>query len=255
MGEADAAWVSSNIQGEWEPVLNAKTGKAQVALWVVEYRDTNIDPYKEFIIVFTVRHKSFPRSTTPLPSLFMHCGCSTTSLRTHMYKLWLDEEIPTLYGRNLIGCDKYLDKSMKISFQENRVSFEFNHVNGERNSPVTGTLIKANLKLRDQMNIGGLIDAYGFFRTLGMARGASGAWRIVTPPGIMPSTKAYNPVWDFVYETSPKFTFATEKDDIVYGGELADMKFVACIYQHDPHIRAVLLAPHTFVPTMSSLAR
>ena len=252
-GEADAEWVSSKIEGEWEPVLDSKSGKAQVALWVVDYRDTNINPYKEFIVVFTVRHKTFPAATASLPSPLHALRLFEDKVAyPYIYKLWLDEEIPVMYGRELIGCDKYLDNNMKVNFEKKSVSFEFNHVDGERNSPAAGSLCKANLKLRDQTNLGGLIGAYGFFRTLGMASGARGSWHVVTPPGVMPSTEKHNPVWDFVYETSPKFTPACDKDDIVYGGELADMKFTARIYQHDSHIRALLLAPHTFVPIKSS---
>ena len=38
---------------------------------------------------------------------------------------------------------------------------------------------------------------------------------------------------------------------LVFGGELASMGFAAELYQHDPHIRAVLLPPWAMVPVSS----
>ena len=37
----------------------------------------------------------------------------------------------------------------------------------------------------------------------------------------------------------------------MYGGELKAMGFKAELYQHDPHLRAVLTAPWTMVPVMN----
>ena len=86
-----------------------------------------------------------------------------------------------------------------------------------------------------------------------MAAGATNSWHVVTPPGVMkvPNSNDYNPVWDYVFETSPKFTSASEADELVYGGELKAMGFKAELYQHDPHLRAVLTAPWTMVPVMN----
>ena len=44
---------------------------------------------------------------------------------------------------------------------------------------------------------------------------------------------------------------ASEADELVYGGELKAMGFKAELYQHDPHLRAVLPAPWTMVPVMN----
>ena len=120
-------------------------------------------------------------------------------------------------------------------------------------APPAGPLISGKLKLQDNMHLMSLVSAYGLRRTLGMAAGATNTWHVVNPPGVMKTaepvpSKDYNPVWDFVYETSPKFTSASEADELVYGGELEAMGFKAELYQHDPHIRAVLLPPWTMVP-------
>ena len=245
-GTASAQWVSERILGPWEPILDPQ-GRANIALWLVDYKDTVVDPYKELIIVFSVRHKTDPAIVVnrPLQQLQLF---DDKQAYPYIYKLWLDTQLPIDYGRELLGCDKYLDEDMELSFSSSEACFSFYHVADERNSPEPGLLLSGTLQLKDKLHLRDLIDAYGFFRTLGMAKGASNRWHVVTPPGIMSreDTERYNPIWDFVYETQPKFTLAQPSDALQFGGELKEMDFVPQLYQHDPHIKAVLLPPHSF---------
>lgn len=100
------------------------------------------------------------------------------------------------------------------------------------------------------MHLLSLVRAYGLLRSLGMIAGASSSWHVVNPPGVMKvnNSERVNPVWDFIYETMPKFTFAKKSDNLKYGGELLAMNFEAKVYQHDAHLRAVLLPPWTYTP-------
>jgi len=250
-GSADAEWVRERLQGPWEPLLGTD-GRAKLALWLVDYKDTVVNAYKELIVVFSV----VPRSSPGVPPVrFAHQQLQLFDDKQacpYIYKLWLDEQLPVSYGRELLGCDKYLDRAMKLDFAAERgeVRFDFHHVPGEANAPKPGPLLSGALRLADGMHLTSLVLAYGLVRTLGMAAGASSTWHVVNPPGVMKAahSQAHNPVWDFVYETSPKFTTAKPDDELVYGGELAAMGFSAELYQHDPHIRAVLLPPWTMVP-------
>ena len=55
----------------------------------------------------------------------------------YIYKLWLDEELPVNYGRELLGCDKYLDPAMKMDCTpagwttRAEIDFEFHHMEGD----------------------------------------------------------------------------------------------------------------------------
>merc|ERR1712167_363291 len=100
------------------------------------------------------------------------------------------------------------------------------------------------------MHLLSLLRAYGLFRPLGMLWGASNSWHVVNPPGVLKvaNSERVNPVWDFVYETMPKFTYAKNAGKVKYGGELEAMNFEAKVYQHDAHLRAVLLPPWTYTP-------
>jgi len=245
-GSADPDFVRSRIKGPWVPLLDSE-GRAQVGVWAVDYKDTVLNPYKEMFVVFSVLHEADAarQVTQPLQQLPLFddkLACP------YVYKLWLDEQLPVDYGRELIGCDKYLDPAMKIAFADGKVSLEFHHVEGELNSPAAGPMLSVDIRLRDQMQIGSLVNAYGHFRTLSMAAGASNSWHVVTPPGIMdrPDSAQYNPVWEFLYETNPRFTKVSAEDEIKLAGEVQEMDFKPLLYQHDPHFRAVLLPPWTY---------
>jgi hypothetical protein len=173
----------------------------------------------------------------------------------YIYKLWLDEQTPVDYGRQLLGCDKYLDPAMKISFGEHSASFEFRHAAGERHAGRDGCepgalLMRGiDVKLEDHKSLGKLVQAYGLFRTLGMAGGASNCWHVANPAGVMQreESEKYNPVWDFVYFTKPKFTWPKPHCGMEFGGEMQAMNFEPTCIQHDPSIQAVLLPPWSFL--------
>eukprot|EP00316_Scyphosphaera_apsteinii_P001446 CAMPEP_0119300808 /NCGR_PEP_ID=MMETSP1333-20130426/2705_1 /TAXON_ID=418940 /ORGANISM="Scyphosphaera apsteinii, Strain RCC1455" /LENGTH=311 /DNA_ID=CAMNT_0007302709 /DNA_START=42 /DNA_END=977 /DNA_ORIENTATION=- len=255
-GAADPSWVQARLRGPWRPLLD-KDGRALVSLWVVDYKDTVINPYKELIIAFSVVHTSKPdpgRVTSPHQQLQLF---DDKQASPYIYKLWLDQQLPITYGRDLLGCDKYLDEKMGLQFDGPNATFEFRHVEGELHVAGAGPLLKGSLKLREGTHLRQLIGAYGLTRTLGMALGASGKWHVVNPPGVMarPDTASVNPVWTFAYETTPKFTSARDSDDLVYGGELADMGFKASLYQHDAHLKGVLLPPWSFTPVERTSSR
>jgi hypothetical protein len=247
-GTADASFVRSRIQGPWVPLLDSE-GRAQVGLWAIDYKDTVLNPYQEMVVVFSVLHESGAARhvTQPLQQLPLF---DDKLAYPYVYKLWLDRQLPVDYGRELIGCDKYLDPTMKIEFTPGQLSLDIHHVDGELHGPVAGPLLSGNIRLQDRMQIGDLVNAYGLFRTLSMASGATNSWHVVTPPGIMdrPDSAHYNPVWEFLYETNPRFTKVSSEDDLNLAGEAQEMDFKPLIYQHDPHFRAVLLPPWTYTP-------
>lgn len=256
-GTADADWVRKAIKGPYTPLLD-RDGKAQVALWCVEYKDTMLNPYKEYIIVFA----TVPAGRDVAPISYPHQQLQLFEDKLafpYIYKLWLDKQLPVNYGRELLGCDKYLDRGMtlafgsrsdgKLGFTVTTLTVEAHHVEGEINpaEATAGLLVKGTIDLTDSMHLGSLVGAFGMRRTLGMAAGVRGSWHVVNPPGIMarPDSERYNPVWTFWFETSPKFTTVSE-DKLEYGGELKAMGFQAKLLQHDPSLRAVLLPPWTF---------
>jgi len=253
-GDADPTAVQEKIIGPWVPLLN-KEGRAQVSTWIIDYKSTVVNPYKELVVVFTVVHKSdkVPPVNIPEENLPL---LDDKKAFAYVYKLYLDKQLPVDYGRELLGCDKYLDTKMHIEFKPTgewgfptQCKFDFNHVEGEANSPLAGPLLEGNVKLVDNVNFSRLVSAYGFFKTLGMAGGASNIWHVVTPPDIIAGSETGNPVWAFAYETSPKFTLFEDLPDseIKTGGELQAMDFKPVCLQHDSHLKAVLTAPFKFV--------
>ena len=98
-GTADAGWVTKAIKGPFSPLLGTD-GKAQAALWVVEYKDTMLNPYKEYIIVFAV----VPAGQTVAPVSYPHQQLQYFEDKVaypYIYKLWLDKQLPTNYGREV----------------------------------------------------------------------------------------------------------------------------------------------------------
>lgn len=257
-GSADAEKVKQKIEGPWQPVTNAE-GKALVSLWAIKYRSTVVNPYTELVLVLMVNHKSQPALQCDTPQQRLQKYDDKEAF-PYIYKLWLDEELPVNYGRELLGCDKYIDPAMKMDCTpagwttRAEIDFEFHHMEGEINGPTPGLMLKGKLSLADGMGLGGLIGAYGLMRTLSMAGGAQNNWHLVNAPGVIEQSNMSgapegatpqncNPIWDMYYETSPKFSEASPEDDIEYGGELKEIDFAAEMYQHDPNFKAVLLAP------------
>jgi len=256
-GSADAGWVSNKLKGQQFVPLLDTMGRAMVSAWIVDYKDTVIKPYKELVLNFHVVPPEHQGRPPKVPA-----GHTITQLQLfedkkaypYIYKLWLDKELPIKYGRELLGCDKYLDTSMQISFKGLNASVEFHHVQGELNTPTPGPIMSGNVKLDwTPPRLGGtglwsLVRAYGVRRVLGMTFGAKASWHVVNPPGIIdrPDSVGYNPVWDFWFQSKPTFTNAPTSNNFKYGGEMAEMGFKEHIYQHDSHLQAVLLPPWTF---------
>jgi hypothetical protein len=225
-GAADMEWVKGALKGPYKPLLG-KDGRAQVALWAVEYQDTMLNPYKEYIIVFAVVPNG--RGTAPTVA-FPHQQLQLFEDKQafpYIYKLWLDKQLPTTYGRQLLGCDKYFDPAMKVAYGRRTLSMEAHHVAGEVNSAAAaaaGPLVRGTIKFAEAGHLGprsssqhyhhtpppspthhpyaqaghlrSLISAFGLCRTLGIASGVRGSWHVVNPPGIMerPDSALYNPV-------------------------------------------------------------
>jgi len=185
----------------------------------------------------------------------------------YIYKEWQNKQLPADYGRELLGIDKYNDPAAKLLFQKRKYdetdslseealfcNMEFHHVDGEahrENDEESPTmLVSGCLELREQSNYSDLIGTYGMVRGLGISNGYTGTWKTVTPPGIhaRESSKNYNPVFDYTFETVPVYTTPEERDQykLEFGGELNDMNFKPSLYQHDPHQRSVMLPPWTF---------
>ena len=62
---------------------------------------------------------------------------------------------------------------------------------------------------------------------------------------VPPARKAYDAL--LACTAQPKFTTVRDGEDkLEYGGELKAMGFQSKLLQHDPSLRAVLLAPWTF---------
>ena len=253
-GLADADWVRGRLQGQpWQPVLSPD-GRAHVQVWAVQYHNCNAGgPYREVIVLFSTCPAAAKVAPVDSPMKLLPLYDDKVA-NPYCYKIWLDRQLPLDYGREILGTDKYLDKAMKIDWTGDRnVDLECNHVAGElHETGPPGPLIRGSLRLQDGMHLGSVIGAYGLGRALGMAAGSRSSWQVVTPPGIIdrPNSRALgNPVFDFHYETSPKFTSARDAGGkLEYSGELGQCGFSASLYQHDPHVRTVILSPFSFTP-------
>merc|ERR1712008_568939 len=100
------------------PVLDSD-GRATVSAWVVHYKHTVVSEYKELVLIFHVvppEHQAKPPQV-PAKNPLKHLQLFDDKLAyPYIYKLWLDKRLPTSYGRELLGCDKYLDTDMKVDF-------------------------------------------------------------------------------------------------------------------------------------------
>lgn len=249
-GWADPAGVSAMIANKaFHPVINRNNGKALATFWVVDYKNTSVGPYKEFVVVFTV-------STTPgltVDCTTIHCVNVVNTqpgIRQYIYKLWLDQDLPIEYGRLLLGCDKFKSK-MSISVNDDSIwAFDF-----EDDSTLSlGSLFSGKLGLNPGILPGYIAHLPYLIWEMGLVKATFFVinpaeftrWAATGPPGVatglVPAVPIdASPLWGALFVTDPRFTWAADGDDLKLGEHWAGLKFEPVLYQHDTNLRAILL--------------
>ena len=157
-GDCDRAYAEKVIEGPWLPLpAKGRPGRVSCCFWIVDYHDTGIGPYKEFILNFGTIHTSkehlIPRGgVTPYDVLVLN---SNKVANPYCYKIWLSKQTPLDFGRELNGCDKYmLSPNHSMEFETScsgaTARFEVHHSAGERNGG-SGLLCKGKLDLNRHM--------------------------------------------------------------------------------------------------------
>eukprot|EP00658_Telonema_sp_P-2_P047812 TRINITY_DN363_c0_g1_i4.p1 TRINITY_DN363_c0_g1~~TRINITY_DN363_c0_g1_i4.p1 ORF type:complete len:318 (-),score=55.90 TRINITY_DN363_c0_g1_i4:102-1055(-) len=247
-GWADADGVRSLIANDaFHPVINRANGKAIGSFWVVNYKNTSVNPYKELLFTFAVATKP-----TTVDCGSIHCVNVVNTqpgVYQYIYKLWLDQTLPIEYGRHLLGCDKYTAE-IKIERAGNRMEFDFT----DSSEHEWGNLMSGSLNLNTDVVTGYLAHLPSLIYEMGLIKATFFVlnppefirWDATGPPGVavgaapaVPLTGS--PLWGALFVTAPRFTWFKGTDQLKFGSHWDIVKFEPLLYQFDGHLQAILL--------------
>lgn len=118
--ELDA--VGRLLEGQNYLPVGLNNGKGIASLWVVQYEDTSCGPYHEIILTFVTSRKRLQLGyDTPMDLLG---AAFHADAMTFCYKLYLNQQVPIEYGRELHGIPKdRTPQPIDISLTESRFRF------------------------------------------------------------------------------------------------------------------------------------
>lgn len=244
-GWVDPAAVKAKLPSGFHPVINTKNGKSIATFWVVDYKNTSVNAYKELVVVYTVA--DVPRTVS---CDTIHCANVINvmpGVRQYIDKLWLDETLPIEYGRVLLGCDKH-KAGIKIERTGNTLSFDF------KDDKEGDSLLGGSLNLDPGLLAGYVLHLPYLIWEMGLVKATFFVlnptefirWAATGPPGVatglVPAVPLEaSPLWGAIFVTAPRFTWAAPGDKVVMGERFASLKFEPVLYQHDQNLMAVLL--------------
>lgn len=246
-GWADPAGVKQRLPAGFHPVVNTQNGKALATFWVVDYKNTTVGPYKELVVVYVVADE---------PGRTVHCStihCANVvnvapGVRQYIDKLWLDEDLPIVYGRYLLGCDKYKGSTMRIERMREKLDFAFvDKAKGDE--LLSGSLeLPASFLGSYVAHLPYLIWEMGLVKATFFVINPSEfiRWAATGPPGVaeglVPAVPLdASPLWGAIFVTDPRFTWHRAGDKLVVGKRWESLKFEPVLYQHDTSLKAILL--------------
>lgn len=245
-GGVDHAYVSKLVAkgapGTGLVPIKTTDGRGIASFWLIDYPSSGIGPYDE--VVVTVLVAPADKAAVPCSSTEAHCGPYALYLHdgvvSFSYKLWLDKEVPVAYGRELLGTDKYLAKSLKVDISADGsvdVSLPaLAEVHLQRQSALSTLSVLPKLALTG-----------GIFNTLRLLAATPILHlTLVTPIGVAEGFDDRAPFVPTVLINDPAATinpWDPAKDSIKLSGEFEALKFAPATVQQSKNFRFALLTP------------
>ncbi|MDP2435316.1 MAG: hypothetical protein Q8P67_06200 [archaeon] len=107
-GAADWGYFAALVAEEPYVPVRTTGGKALATLWVMDYRATVAGPYQELVLTFVATLGQQPLEVDCAGDVYCATRLLAFDPRVVMYaaKLWLTEQLPIDYGREILGLDK-----------------------------------------------------------------------------------------------------------------------------------------------------
>jgi len=108
VGTSNIQEVRKVMKGQDYEPIGTEDGKAIVIFWIMNYPDSTGGPYKELVYAILSTPSNNPKNITwnqdPFYLAKLYLDPSTI---LYVNKLWLSEQLPIDYGREILGTDKY----------------------------------------------------------------------------------------------------------------------------------------------------
>jgi hypothetical protein len=245
-GGADFAYISKLVEkgapGAGLVPVKTTDGRGIASIWLVKYGDSTLGPYQEVVVIILVAPAG--KASVPCSSVEAHCAPYAAYLHggvmSFAYKLWLDEEAPIAYGREILGTDKFLSKSLKIDMNEDG--------SVEASLP---SLLKVKLQRQSAAATLPLVPSLaltaGLLPTLKLLVATPMLHlTLVTPAGVAEGFRDSAPLVPTIMVNDPEATinpWDKEKDALGLDGELKGFGFVPATVQQTKRLRFAMLAP------------
>ena len=249
-GWCSAAAVRKRLPPWFHPVTDRRTGRALASFWVCDYAKTTCGPYKELVVCYTV--SDAPRTVAAGSIHAAGVINAAPGVRQYVDRSWVDADLPAEYGRRLLGCDTSRGTVTQISRSNDTLEFRF--------ADGGDALLSGSLDLPRGLFASSLCHLPYVVYEMGPVRAAFSVlnppefvrWDATGPPGVADraSTGApptASPLWGALFVTAPRFTWHRPRSDILkVGSRFADLDFQPVLYQHDRHLKAVMLGAWGF---------
>lgn len=94
--------------------IRTKSGRAIASFWSYHYTDTTAGPYNEVVILLAAAHKSVVGDAGIVlddePIAWVESLIFNGNYTSYAVKLWLSEQVPVDWGRDVCGIPKVLAK-------------------------------------------------------------------------------------------------------------------------------------------------
>lgn len=236
-GMADADKVKAVLYGNIFPVLCG--GKAIMSIWIIDYKNTSLGPYKEMVVSFLVSDEA---GKTAKSLHAVNILSSQPGYHQYVWKLWLDKDYPIEYGRVLLGCDKH-KADITIDRTADTIHFEI--------SPVGTPILSGTVTVPKKTHIHHLLGELGMNEAIRftVAPQPYVRWSAITPPAISPAYDTQCAVWGALFDTKPSFAWLKDQPTssvvVPKDSDLSPFEFQPYLLQFDAHLKAVLLSPWT----------
>lgn len=191
-GTCEMEHVAALAGEDYQPVRTSQ-GRAVGLLWLMDYRDTSIGPYRECVVTFLVARDAIELDDSN-PYRIQRALLCDPRIFLFMHRLWVTTTPALEYGRLLLGADKLLgavdiERTRAGSTQETH-RFE---VRDENTAIVTGRIDASNDTGSLLAELPRLVGAFGL-RLPSLLFARVHGVRVLGQPGVMPGYEQHHPM-------------------------------------------------------------
>ena len=122
-GTADLTAIKDILRSEQVHPLQTSSGRAVMAIWIVDFSEASLGPHNELQLSILVSHQPL-QAINSHPLTLLYALFANPDARMFCWKLWNNTEKVVAYNRELLGLDAKLNQGT-IRREDGRKAFHF----------------------------------------------------------------------------------------------------------------------------------